>query len=73
MVARNYSSWAEMTLCGTYGRWRQMPDGAGGKASSPPGGIRAADRLTIGTNKDGRLEVLLVGQDGVVWHIWQIR
>jgi hypothetical protein len=40
---------------------------------SPPAEIRESDRLTIGTNKDGRLEVFLVGQDGGVWHIWQIR
>jgi hypothetical protein len=35
---------------------------------SPPTKIRTADRLTIGTNQDGRLEVFLVGQDGAVWH-----
>jgi hypothetical protein len=40
---------------------------------SPPVKIRAADRLTIGTNQDGRLEVFVVGQDGAVWHIRQIR
>ena len=34
--------------------------------------IRQADRLTIGTNQDRRLEVFLVGQDGAVWHTWQI-
>lgn len=39
---------------------------------NPPAEIRAADRLTIGTNQDGRLEVFVVGQDGAVWHIWQI-
>jgi hypothetical protein len=40
---------------------------------SPSAKIRQADQLTIGTNKDGRLEVFLMGQDGAVWHIWQIR
>jgi len=40
---------------------------------SPPAKIREADRLTIGTNQDGRLEVFVVGQDGAVWHIWQTR
>ncbi len=40
---------------------------------SPPVKIREADRLTIGTNQDGRLEVFVVGQDAAVWHIWQIR
>ena len=39
----------------------------------PPAKIREADRLTIGTNQDGRLEVFVMGQDGAVWHIWQIR
>jgi hypothetical protein len=40
---------------------------------SPPAKIRVADRLTIGTNQDHRLEVFVVGKDGAVWHIWQIR
>jgi hypothetical protein len=40
---------------------------------SPPPKIRPADRLTIGTNQDRRLEVFVMGQDGAVWHIWQIR
>jgi len=36
-------------------------------------GIRGADRLTIDANQDGRLEVFVSGQDGTVWHIWQVR
>ena len=40
---------------------------------SPPAKLREADCLTIGTNQDRRLEVFVVGQDGAVWHIWQIR
>ncbi len=40
---------------------------------SPPTKIREPDRLTIGTNRDGRLEVFVVGEDGAVWHIWQTR
>ena len=40
---------------------------------SPPAKIREADRLTIGTNQDRRLEVFVVGRDGAVWHIRQIR
>jgi hypothetical protein len=48
-----------------WSRWHSL--------ASPPARIRAADRLTIGTNQDGRLEVFLVGQDGAVWHIWQTR
>jgi hypothetical protein len=39
---------------------------------TPPAKIREADRLAIGTNQDRRLEVFVVGQDGAVWHIWQI-
>jgi hypothetical protein len=39
---------------------------------SPPAKIREADRMTIGTNQDRRLEVFVVGQDGAVWHTWQI-
>lgn len=39
---------------------------------SPPVRIREADHLTIGTNQDGRLEAFVVGNDGAVWHIWQL-
>jgi len=38
----------------------------------PPAKIREADRLAIGTNQDRRLEVFVVGQDGTVWHTWEI-
>ena len=38
---------------------------------TPPAKIREADRLTVGTNQDDRLEVFVGGQDGAVWHIWQ--
>jgi hypothetical protein len=38
---------------------------------SPPVKIRGADRLTVGTNQDGRLEVFVVGGDGAVWRISQ--
>jgi hypothetical protein len=48
-----------------WSRWHSL--------GSPPASIRAADRLTIGTNEDGRLEVFVVGNDGAVWHIWQMR
>lgn len=41
--------------------------------ASPPPGIRAADRLSVGKNRDGRLEIFVMGQDGAVWQIWQIR
>ena len=40
---------------------------------APPPKIREADRLTVGTHQDGRLEVFLAGEDGAVWHTSQIR
>ena len=40
---------------------------------NPPAKIRLEERLTVGTNQDGRLEVFVVGLDGGVWHTWQIR
>ena len=30
------------------------------------------DRLTVGKNQDGRLEVFARGSDGAVWHNWQV-
>ena len=38
----------------------------------PSAKIREVDHLTIGTNQDRRLEAFVVGQDGAVWHIWQL-
>ncbi|SET67127.1 hypothetical protein SAMN05216326_1583 [Nitrosomonas marina] len=38
---------------------------------TPPAGIQQADRLTVGTNQDHRLEVFVTGKDGAIWHIWQ--
>jgi len=40
---------------------------------SPSAKIRETDQMTIGVNRDGRLECCVVGQDGAVWHIWQTR
>jgi hypothetical protein len=40
---------------------------------SPSAKIRTADHLTIGSNRDGRLEVLAMGQDGNVWQTSQTR
>jgi hypothetical protein len=39
----------------------------------PEAKIQQGGRLTIGTNQDGRLEVFVVGQDGAIWHTWQVR
>ena len=38
---------------------------------APPAKIREAERLTVGTNRDGRLEVFVVSRSRAVWHIWQ--
>jgi len=40
---------------------------------APPAKIRVADRMTVGTNRDGRLEAFIVGQDSAVWHRAQQR
>lgn len=42
------------------------------KLGSPPVGIRAADRVTAGSNQDGRQELFAMGNDGAVWHVWQV-
>jgi hypothetical protein len=48
-----------------WSRWESL--------ATPPVTIRGADRLTVGTNHDGRLEVFVVGGDGAVWRISQTR
>jgi hypothetical protein len=40
---------------------------------SPSPKIRRADPLSIGTNRDGRLEAFVMGGDGGLWHVWQVR
>jgi hypothetical protein len=39
----------------------------------PPAGLQGKERLSVGTNQDGRLEVFAVGGDGNIWQIWQVR
>jgi hypothetical protein len=40
---------------------------------SPPEKIRREERLTIGTNSDGRLAAFVIGQDDALWHIAQVQ
>jgi hypothetical protein len=39
---------------------------------NPSVGIRAPDHLAVGIDQDRRLEAFIMGQDGAVWHTWQI-
>ena len=48
-----------------WSRWESL--------AAPPATIRSADRITVGTNRDGRLEVFVGGGDGAVWRISQTR
>ena len=48
-----------------WSRWESL--------ASPVVNIRGADRLTVGTHRDGRLEVFVVGNDGAVWRVSQTR
>jgi hypothetical protein len=38
----------------------------------PAPGIRDVDRLACASNADGRLELGVIGQDGALWHLWQL-
>jgi hypothetical protein len=44
---------------------------AGNPPGNPPGVTGLSGRPALGLNKDGRLEVVVVGNDGVSWHQWQ--
>jgi hypothetical protein len=78
-VGRNFQNRLEVLAFGDDGEvWnaRQVDQppfwSAWRNLGSPPARIRTADRLTIGTNQDGRLEGFLVDQDGAVWHSRQL-
>ncbi len=54
--------------------WQTAPNGGWsnwGKLSQLPVGIRPSDRITVGSNTDGRQELFLMGEDDALWHIWQ--
>ena len=79
-AARNFENQLEVIALGDDGAlwhaWQIPKDPFWHKwesLGSPSPGIRIADRLAVGTNRDGRLEAFVVGQDGHVWQIWQVR
>src|SRR6266568_790517 len=52
----------QTTPNGTWSNWASMGLPKAVSITSPP---------TVEKNKDGRLEVLVSGHDGALWHIWQ--
>jgi acylphosphatase len=53
----------QTTPNGSWSQWASLTKPAAGALISSP---------TVGRNKDGRLEVLAIGLDRALWHIWQM-
>src|SRR5207244_5737191 len=53
--------------------WQTTPNGTWSKWASLglPKAVSITSPPTVEKNKDGRLEVLVSGHDGALWHIWQ--
>jgi hypothetical protein len=78
-VGRNQDGRQEIFAVGSDGNvwqiWQTAPNGGWsnwGKLGRPVPGIRGADRLTVGRNKDGRQELFVMGGDDALWHVWQV-
>lgn len=77
-VGRNQDGRQEVFVVGSDGNvwqiWQTAPNNGWsewGKLGQPPAGIRGADRITVGSNADGRQELFVMGGDDALWHIWQ--
>jgi hypothetical protein len=53
--------------------WQTSPNGNWNTWTSfgTPSNVNFVTAPTVNRNKDGRLEVLITGNDGALWHIWQ--
>src|SRR3954454_22565973 len=78
-VGRNKDGRQEVYAHGSDGNIWQIPQAApnGGWSDwrtlgKPAAGIRPSDRMTVGSNKDGRQELFVMGGDLALWHTWQV-
>jgi hypothetical protein len=53
--------------------WQTAPNGNWSPSASlgSPSAVEFTTPPTIGRNLDGRLESLIIGNDGALWHLWQ--
>src|SRR2546421_245315 len=76
-IAQNADGRLEAFTIGTDGAlwhiWQTTPNGTWSKWASMglPKAVSITSPPTVEKNKDGRLEVLVSGHDGALWHIWQ--
>ncbi len=78
-VGRNRDGRLEVLAIGTdrelWANWQEAPNGgwAGWHRLGAPKGAKLTTKMTLGTNQDGRLESVVIGDDGGLWQIWQVR
>jgi hypothetical protein len=77
-AGRNQDGRQEVFAIGSDGSawqiWQTAPNGgwsAWGELGRPPVGLRRSDRITVGSNEDGRQELFAMGGDDALWHVWQ--
>jgi len=53
--------------------WQTAPNGtwSAWNTLNQPSYVQFTTRPTVGKNKDGRLEPLIISYDGALWHLWQ--
>jgi hypothetical protein len=78
-VGRNQDGRQELFAIGSDGEvwqiWQTAPNGGWSdwrRLGKPPAEIRRSDRITLGSNEDGRQELFVMGRDDALWHIWQV-
>ena len=78
-AGRNQDGRQEIFAAGSDGNlwqiWQTAPNGGWSnwaRLGQPGAGIRHPDRLTVGRNRDGRQELLVMGGDDALWHVWQL-
>jgi hypothetical protein len=76
-LSQNADGRLEIFAVGTDGAfwhlWQTTPNGtwSAWDRLGKPGTVEFSPPPTIGRNQDGRLEPLLIGNDGALWHLWQ--
>jgi hypothetical protein len=79
IVGRNQDGRQEVFAVGSDGNvwqiWQTAPNGGWSSWTTlgkPAKGIRRSDRITVGSNADGRQQLFVMGGDDALWHIWQV-
>jgi hypothetical protein len=78
VAGTNQDGRQELFAIGTDGHvwqvWQTAPNGGWSDfrdLGAPGPGLRRGDRITVGSNADGRQELFAMANDDAAWHVWQ--